>query len=183
MKGSSHRDRGLKAVRHLSLNLRTRSKRAEVAQLVERLLAKEKGASSNLVFRSSVFEGQGKPKENQTNKEAKMEFAHLPLQEEMEFLAGSYWISGEDKIPYKGREVLCLVRDAGPFTTCGTGGCRQFPGFRSILIPGFVIRHRYKKNEDGLEISEVEPIRHEDAKKDLGQIVQDRYSTPQIEFL
>ena len=112
-----------------------------------------------------------------------MEFAHLPLQEEIEFLAGSYWISGEDKIPYKGREVLCLVRDAGPFTSCGAGGCRQFPGFRSILIPGFVIRHRYKKNQDGLEISEVETINDEDTKKDLGEIVRVKYGTPQLEFL
>ncbi len=113
-----------------------------------------------------------------------MEFAHLPLQEEIEFLAGSYWISEEDKIPYNGREVLCLVRDAGPFISCGTGGCgTQFPGFRSILIPGFVIRHRHKRNEDGLEISEVEPIKDEDTKKDLREIVHQKYGTPQMEFL
>gem|GEM_PF-514087 len=150
--------------------------------MVECLLAKEKVGGSNPLFRSNVF-GLGNPKENQTNKEAKMEFAHLPLQQEIEFLAGSYWISEEEKIPYNGREVLCLVRDAGPFTACGVGGCGQFPGFRSILIPGFVIRHRYKKNEDGLEISEVETINDEDTKKDLREIVHQKYGTPHLEFL
>jgi len=112
-----------------------------------------------------------------------MEFAHLPLQQEIEFLAGSYWISEEEKIPYEGREVLCLVRDASPFTSCGVGGCGQFSGFRSILIPGFVIRHRYKKNEGGLEISEVETINDEDTRKDLQEIVQQKYGTPHLEFL
>jgi len=113
-----------------------------------------------------------------------MEFAHLPLQEEIEFLSGSYWIAEEDKIPYKGSEVLYLVRDAGPFISCGTGGCGiQFPGFRSVLVPGFVIRHRYEKNKDGLEISEVEPIKDADTKKDLREIAHQKYGTLQIEFL
>jgi len=113
-----------------------------------------------------------------------MEFAHLPLQEEIEFMAGSYWISEEAKISYKGREILCLVRDAGPFVTCGTGGCGvQFPGFRSVLVPGFVIKHRYEKNRNGLEISEVEPIKDEDTKKYLREIAHQKYGTLQIEFL
>ena len=68
--------------------------------------------------------------------------------------------------------------------SCSSGGCRvQFPGFRSVLVPGFVIRHRYDKNKDGLEISEVEPIKDADAKKDLREIVHQKYGATQLEFL
>lgn len=113
-----------------------------------------------------------------------MEFVHLPLQEEVDFFSGSYWISGEDKIPYEGREVLCLIRDTTSFTTCSAAGCgTQFEGFRSILIPGFVQRYRYDKNEKGLEVSEVEPIKDEDTKRAIREVVRSKYGTEQIELL
>jgi len=113
-----------------------------------------------------------------------MEYSHLSLNDEVDFFSGAYWISGEDRIPYNGREVLCIIRDTTSFTSCSAAGCgTQFQGFRSILIPGFVTRYRYQKNKDGLEISDVEPIKDEDTRKAIREIVRSKYGTEQIELL
>ena len=113
-----------------------------------------------------------------------MEYVHLPLGEEIKARAGSYWIS-EGKIPYDGREILCLVRDTSSIISCGIdGNCGvQLEGFRSILIPGYLKSYRYKMNKDGLELSEVQPITDKDARRDITRIVEEIYYPQQVEFI
>lgn len=108
------------------------------------------------------------------------QYTHLPLGECVEFLSASYWISQEDKVPYKGKEVLCIVRETSPISCCD--GCRS-PGFMSILIPGFVTRFKYKKRKDGLFVSEVEPIEDEKVIEKIRRVVQEKYKLQQVEFL
>lgn len=106
-------------------------------------------------------------------------YTHLPLNEPIEFVSASYWIAQEDKIPYKDKEVLCIVRETSPITCCG-GGCSC--GFMSILIPGFIKRFKYKKGDDGLFISDIEPVEDENVMEEIKQIVQEKYNFPQVEF-
>jgi hypothetical protein len=109
-----------------------------------------------------------------------MQHTHLPLGELMEFLSVSYWISQEDKIPYKGKEVLSIVRETSAMLSCCAGG--YSPGFRSILIPGFIRKFKYTRGEDGLFISEVEPVEDENVKEEVRKIVLEKYPSSQIEF-
>ena len=108
------------------------------------------------------------------------QYTHLPLDEPIEFLSASYWISREDIIPYKGQEVLCVVRETSPMSCCD--GCCS-TGFISILIPGFIIRFKHKKREDGLFVSEVEPIEDEKTIEEIRRVIKKKYNQPQVEFL
>lgn len=106
-------------------------------------------------------------------------YTHLPLNEPVEFISASYWISDEDKIPYKGREILCIVRETSPINCCD-GCCSQ--GLKSVLIPGLIVRYKYQKREDGLFVSEVDPIEDYTAKEEIKKIVKENYNLSQIEF-
>jgi len=108
------------------------------------------------------------------------QYTHLPLGELIEFLSASYWISQEDRIPYKDEEVLGIVRETSSIVSCCAGG--YSPGFRSILIPGFIRKFKYTKGEDGLFVSEVEPVESASAKEEIRKIVQEKYPSSQIEF-
>ena len=106
------------------------------------------------------------------------QYAHLPLDEPIEYPSASYWVSKEEAIPYKGREVLCIFRETSAIICCA--GCS--PGFSSILIPGFIEKLKYKRREDGLFVSDVEPIEDEDMMEDVRKIVRERYNSIQVEF-
>jgi len=106
------------------------------------------------------------------------QYTHLPLNEPIEFVSASYWISEEDKLPYKDKEVLLIIRETSPISCCGGGSC----GFMSILIPGFVNRFKYARGENGQFISEVEPIEDEDVMQEIKKIIQKKYNSPQVEF-
>lgn len=107
------------------------------------------------------------------------QYTHLPLNEPVEFVCASYWISGEDRIPYKDKEVLCIVRDTSGINCCG-GSCST--GFRSLLLPGFIKNFKYKTREDGLFVSEVECIEDKGEMKEIRQIVLEKYPSSQVEF-
>ncbi len=106
------------------------------------------------------------------------QYAHLPLDEPVEYTSASYWVSKEEVVPYKDREVLCITRETSPITCCA--GCS--PGFSSILIPGFIEKLKYKRREDGLFVSDVEPIEDEDMMEDVRKIIRERYDSIQVEF-
>jgi len=108
------------------------------------------------------------------------QYTHLPLHELIESLSTSYWISQEDKLPYKDEEVLSIVRETSTMLSCCAGS--YSPGFRSILIPGFIKKFKYTMAEDGLFISEVEPIEEERVKEEVRKIVLEKYPSSQVEF-
>ena len=107
------------------------------------------------------------------------QYIHLPLGEPVEFLSASYWISQEDKIPYKNKEVLGIIRETSPISCCD-GGCS--PGIRSVLIPGFIKKFKYIRGKDGLFVSEVEPVEDENVMEEIRKIVLEKYPSSQIEF-
>ena len=107
------------------------------------------------------------------------EYAHLPLNEPIELPAASYWVTQEASLPYKDDEALCIVRETSPMLSLCAGSA---PGFRSALVPGFIKRLRYKTREDGLVVSDIEPIEDEKVMKELKRVIQEKYSLIQVEF-
>lgn len=107
------------------------------------------------------------------------EYVHLPLEEPVDFISASYWVSGEEVIPFKDEEFLGIVRETGCVTCCD-GSCST--GFRSVLVPGFVKKLKYRTNTDGLFVSEVEPIEDEDVMDEIKKIVLEKYPLTQVEF-
>jgi hypothetical protein len=107
------------------------------------------------------------------------EYAHLPLNQPVESPAASYWVSQEVSIPYNGNEALCIVRETSPIVSCCAGSSC---GFRSVLVPGFIKRLRYKTREDGLVVSDIEPIEDEKVMEELRRVIQEKYNSIQVEF-
>jgi hypothetical protein len=106
------------------------------------------------------------------------EYVHLPLNAPMEMGASSYWISAEERVPFLGREILCIIRD----TECITSCCGESPGLRSIGVLGYIISW-HARISDGRPISLVEPIVDEAQRTELSRLLRGKYRIAQVEFL
>ncbi len=102
---------------------------------------------------------------------------HHPLHREVRAIAGRCVITREVRMPLKGREVLYLTGVAVfDSTCCGVGGC----GY--AWVPGFIVHWKHRKNADGLLVSEVAPIRDDDLKKEVKQMIERREIVSQVNF-
>lgn len=83
----------------------------------------------------------------------------------------------EVRLPFRGREILYLVGHAAFDTTCcGVGGCAY------VLVPGFVLEWRGKRNEDALPVSQVEPIYDEAVQEEVRRLIEKRETVHQVRF-
>jgi len=106
------------------------------------------------------------------------EHVHLPLDEEVTAIGGSYRLVKEERIDIDGREVLYIVGH-GVFDTtcCGAGGCAY------ALVPGYVIEWKTKTNADGLQISNVAPIEDDLIQKKLIRLIKSQETVQEIHFV
>jgi hypothetical protein len=82
------------------------------------------------------------------------EYVHQELNQEVDAIGGRYILLKEVRLPFHGRDVLYVVGGAIADTSCcGVGGCAY------ALVPGFVVDWKYRRNQGGLAVSLVEPIR------------------------
>jgi hypothetical protein len=110
----------------------------------------------------------------------KLEYAHLPLNEEVRGLSGFYIPSKEVRLKYNGKEVLYVIGISTlDSSCCGVSSV----GFCSYaVVPGFVLSWQNKKNKDGLPLSEVEPIDDEAAKRAITKTIRETESVGNIDF-
>ncbi|MEW6034407.1 MAG: hypothetical protein AB1603_06105 [Chloroflexota bacterium] len=110
-----------------------------------------------------------------------MDYTHAPLGEEVEFLAGSYHIEREERLPYDGREVLYLVGQTSKITSC----CGVTNPFSFIKVVGYVRRWHHGTNDKGLPLSEVDMVREEREQHRIRELIHQRHQDvdlPHIEF-
>jgi hypothetical protein len=106
------------------------------------------------------------------------EYVHQPLGQEVTAIGGHYLLVKEVRVPFEGREVFYLVGHAAFDTTCcGIGGCAY------ALIPGFVVRWKHRGEDDGLAISEVEPVGDPHAQQEIQRVIQKQETVQQVIFL
>ncbi len=111
------------------------------------------------------------------------EYVHQELNKELAVPAGYYILFKESKLQYNGREVLCV-------NGVGMLECSACTGFNIVagrggeyaLVPGYIVSWKYKQNEAGLPISEVEPIDDEKAKQAVAATIRETESIQNIEF-
>jgi len=104
-------------------------------------------------------------------------YTHQPLGEEVESISGHYVAEREVRIPVEGREVVYIVGHAVVDTSCcGAGGC----GY--ALVPGFVVRWKYASNDDGWDMTEVEPVRDDSAKAFIKKTIESVEPVTQVNF-
>jgi hypothetical protein len=106
------------------------------------------------------------------------EYVHQELHQEIAAIGGYYVLVREGWIPFQGRAVLYLIGHAAFETTCcGTGGCAY------ALVPGFVLEWKQKTNQDGLAISQVEPITDSETQRQVQRALMGRETVHQVLFL
>ena len=85
-----------------------------------------------------------------------IEYIHDPLDQPIESIAGYYTPMKELRLEYNGREVLCILGSTRIESSHYLTG-----GGTYALIPGYVKKWKYKKNDDGMLVSEIETQRKE----------------------
>ena len=106
------------------------------------------------------------------------EYVHQELNQEITAIGGYYVLVKEARLPFHGREVLYLVGHAAfDSTCCGVGGCAY------ALVPGFVLAWKSKTKEQGLAISQVEPIHDKGVQEQVRRLIEAKEIVQQVSFL
>ena len=105
------------------------------------------------------------------------EYAHFPLNEEIEYSTGCVWKSEEETMTYGDEEVLYFVGNSSAMGGCCTG---YYPPHKYIMIPGYLRNWQCKTNDQGLPISEIEPIRDEKIRNELVQLFRGKYNINEV---
>ena len=103
-----------------------------------------------------------------------VEYTHLPLGEEVRALAGYYCPGQENTLTYKGRDVLYVSGNAALESSCCGTGCWCYSN-----VPGYVVRWKYRTNEQGLPVSEIEPVADKEEQEEIKKLL--RETDPQLE--
>lgn len=110
-------------------------------------------------------------------RETGTEYVHQEQNQEVTAIGGHYVLVKEDRLPFRGQEILYLVGHAAFDTACcGTGGCAY------VLVPGFILDWKCTTNEDGRAVSRVMAIGDEAIQRDVRRLVERREMVHQILF-
>jgi hypothetical protein len=93
-------------------------------------------------------------------------------------LSGYYTAVDEKKVPYNGREALCLI---GEYVTHGYCCGRSESSYAQVA--GYIVNWKSKVDALGMPISEVEPITDEKDRRDLADIIKQSEFVRIVEFL
>lgn len=105
------------------------------------------------------------------------EFAHLPLDRELESISGRYVFTKEEVARFRGRELLYRVGCAAfDRACCGEGGC----GY--ALVPGWLVQKHVKRDPEGNPVSLVEPV-EESERGAVSELLKSREPVSQVIFL
>ena len=112
-----------------------------------------------------------------SKKREEVEYIHRGLNQEITAIGGHYVLVKEVRLPYDGREVLYLVGHAAfDSTCCGTGGCAY------ALVPGLVASWHSSQTEDGLAVSQLEPITNASTQNKLRRLIEQLETVQQVIF-
>ena len=108
-----------------------------------------------------------------------MEYSHILCEDASEIKVGGGCYSGEEKtLQYGGREVLYSVGGTTAVACCCGGG----GGTAFVTVHGFVTAWQHRKDEDGVPISEVEPVVEEEARIGIRAMIEGLYGIRNVRF-
>ena len=112
---------------------------------------------------------------------ATLEYTHLPLGEDCPAFAGYYTPEKEVRLPFHGREILYVIGQVVVETACQEITCTPGSSYYA-MVPGYILKWQCRKSEEGLPISEIEPIIDQEAEKEIEHIIQEREAITRVEF-
>ena len=105
------------------------------------------------------------------------DFKHPELGREVTAVGGHYVFGKEIRLPYKSMEILYFVGYAVlDSSCCGVGGCAY------VFVPGFIKQWKYRKDENNLSVSQIEPIRNQAVQKEVRKLLQNKEMVLQVNF-
>lgn len=107
----------------------------------------------------------------------KSEYVHLPLGEDIHFLAGYYTPLKEFNLTFNGRTILCVTG-----ASCVESGCCGGRSGTYAIVPGYIMNWQYRKNDRGLPVTEVEPVTDEAVKREIRAMVKANETVWTIDF-
>ena len=125
-----------------------------------------------------VTESNGLAKETRA---ATLEYTHLPLGEDVLAFAGYYVPEKEVRIPFQGREILYVIGQVVVEVACQEITCTPGSSYYAI-VPGYILKWQYRRNDAGLPVSEIEPVNDRETKREIEQIILEKEAVPRVEF-
>ena len=105
------------------------------------------------------------------------DFTHPQLGREVTAIGGHYVFGKEIRMPYHNREILYFVGYAVlDSTCCGVGGVAY------VVVAGLIRQWKYKKNQDNVFVSKVEPIEDQSVQKEVRSLIQKKEMVFQVTF-
>jgi hypothetical protein len=104
-------------------------------------------------------------------------YTHLKLNEDVDALAGHYTPRKELRLRQGNRDVLYVVSD-----TVVDSSCCGIADFSSALVPGFIVSWQSGTSDEGLPVSEVEPVTDKSMKASIRKKIREAENVSQIEF-
>ena len=110
-----------------------------------------------------------------------LEYTHLPLDKDVPAYAGYYMPEKEVRIPFNGREILYIIGQVVVESACQEITCTTGSSYYA-MVPGYILKWQYRKNEEGLPLSEIEAITDFKTKKEIEHIIQEHEAVTRVEF-
>ena len=104
-------------------------------------------------------------------------YTHLELDNEISSIAGYYCPRKEVRLKYDGQEVLYVLGQANIENSCCANGCWEY-----ALVPGYIIEWKSEKDNSGLRVTTVEPIKDNETRAKIRQLIKETDTVSQVDF-
>jgi hypothetical protein len=107
------------------------------------------------------------------------DYVHPVLNEEVTAISGHYTTEKEERMTIDGHEVLYILGHAVVDTSCcGVGGGRF------AVVPGYLVRYKYRTDDTGRPVSEVTPVEDErETRKVIAAAIEKKEPYCSVRFL
>jgi len=107
------------------------------------------------------------------------DYTHPNLNEEVTAVAGRYVHEKEDTVTFDGKEILYIRGYAVVDTSC----CGMSGG-RFAIVPGYIVKYRYRTDEAERFVSLVEPVEEaQDTRREIIRKIEERETYCNVRFL
>ena len=106
------------------------------------------------------------------------EYVHDQLDNEVNAIGGWYIMTKEAQLPFQDKRVFYLTGHAQfDSTCCGVGGCSY------AVVQGFIVKWKTKKNEHGIDVSQIVPISDPVLQKEIKTLIMRDEVISQVVFI
>ena len=106
-----------------------------------------------------------------------VKYTHLKIKHDIMAPAGHYTPEKESRIQINGRDILYILSRAMVDSSC----CGN-ADFTSALVPGYIIKQHTGTEQNGLSVSEVEPVTDKATRDKIRRMIQETEHISQVEF-